>query len=74
MSTIPYFNKLVHKGLRTKDGNVIGTIIAVDSSYITVRGRRIFQFPTQFIDLYNGREVFLSIDTNEVYKYKILTN
>ena len=74
MSTIPYFNKLVHKGVRTRDGNVIGNVIAADNGYITVRGRRIFQFPVQFIDLYNGREVFLSIDTNEVYKYKIFTN
>ena len=71
MSTIPYFNKLVHKGVRTNDGNVIGNVIAVDSGYLTVRGKRIFKFPVQFIDLYNGKEVFLSIDTNEVYKYKI---
>ncbi len=74
MSTIPFFNKLVRKGVRTKDGNVIGNVIAADIGYITVRGRRIFQFPVQFIDVYNGREVFLSIDTNEVYKYKIFTN
>ncbi len=71
MSTISYFNKLVHKGVRTKDGNILGNVIAADSAYITVRGRRIFQFPVQFIDLYNDTQVFLSIDTNELYKYKI---
>ena len=71
MSTIPYLNKLIQKGVRTKDGNDIGNVIAADSGYITVQGKRIFKFPIQFIDLCNGREVFLSIDTNEVYKYKI---
>ena len=71
MSTIPYFNKLIHKGVRTKDGNNIGDVIAADSGYITVQGKRIFKFPIQFIDLCIDREVFLSIDTNEVYKYKI---
>lgn len=74
MSTIPYLNKLIHKGVRTKDGNDIGNVITVDSGYITVQGKRIFKFPIQFIDLCNGRDVFLSIDTNEVYKYKIFTN
>ena len=74
MSTIPYFNKLIHKGVRTKDGNNSGDVIAADSGYITVQGKRIFKFPIQFIDLCNSREVFLSIDTNEVYKYKIFTN
>jgi hypothetical protein len=74
MSTIPYLNKLIHKGVRTKDGNDIGNVIAADSGYITVKGKRIFKFPIQFIDLCNGRDVFLSIDTNEVFKYKIFTN
>lgn len=71
MLTIPDFNKLVHKDVRTKDGNDIGNVIAADSGFITVQGRRIFKFPVQFIELHNSREIFLSIDTNEVYKYKI---
>jgi len=71
MSTIPYLNKLVHKGVRTRDVNDIGNVIAADNGYLTVQGKRIFKFPVQFIELCSGREVFLSIDTNEVYKYKI---
>ena len=49
----------------------IGNVIAVDNTHITVQGKRIFKFPTQFIDLYNGSEVFLNISTDELSKYKI---
>ena len=30
------------------------------------------KLPIQFIDLYNGSEVFLNISTDELPKYKIL--
>ena len=71
MSSIHDLDRLVRKGVRTNDGSDLGNVIAVDNIYITVQGKRIFKFPTQFIDLYNGSEVFLNISNNELSKYKI---
>lgn len=71
MASLYDLDRLVHKGVRTKDGNDLGNIIATDEVYITVQGRRIYKFPTQLIDLYNGSEVFLNITTDELPKYKI---
>ena len=71
MASIHDLDRLVRKGVRTKDGNDLGNVIAVNGTHITVQGKRIFKFPTQSIDIYNGDEVFLNISTDELSKYKI---
>ena len=71
LSSIYDLDLLVRKGVRTKDGSDLGNVIAVDNTHINVRGKRIFKFPTQFIDLYVRSEVFLNIFTDELSIYKI---
>ena len=71
MASITDLDRLVRKGVRTTDGIDLGNVIAVDETYITVQGKRIFKFPIQFIDLYNGSEVFLNIPPDDLSKYKI---
>ena len=71
MTSIYDLDRLIHKDVRTKDGNNLGNVIATDKAFITVQGRRIYKFPAQTIDLYNGSEVFLNISTDELPKYKI---
>ena len=71
MSSLHDLDWLVRKGVRTNDGSDLGNVIAVDDTHITVQGKRIFKFPTQSIDIYNGSEVFLNISTDELPKYKI---
>ena len=71
MSTIHDLERMVRKGVRAKDGNDLGNVIAIEGSNITVQGRKILKIPSEFIDLYNGSEVFLNLDTKEAYKYKI---
>jgi hypothetical protein len=51
MSSIHDLDRLVRKGVWTNDGSDLGNVIAVDNTHITVQGKRIFKFPTQFIDL-----------------------
>ena len=68
MASIHDLDRLVRKGVRTKDGNDLGNVIAVNDTHITVQGKRIFKFPTQSIDIYNGSEVFLNISTDELSK------
>jgi hypothetical protein len=71
MASIHDLDRLVRKGVRTNDGSDLGNVIAVDNTHITVQGKRIFKFPTQSIDIYNGSEVFFNISTYELPKYKI---
>ena len=71
MASIYDLDRLIHKDVRTKDGNDLGNVIATDKAFITVQGRRIYKFPAKTIDLYNGSEVFLNISTDELPKYKI---
>jgi hypothetical protein len=58
MASIHDLDRLVRKGVRTKSGNDLGNVIAVNNTHITVQGKRIYKFPTQSIDIYNGNEVF----------------
>ena len=74
MASITDLDRLVRKGVRTTDGSDLGNVIAVDEAYITVQGKRIFKFPVESIDLYNGSEVFLNIPSEELSKYKIYWN
>jgi hypothetical protein len=71
MASVYNLERMVHKGVRTKDGTDLGNIIATDEANITVQGRRIYKIPAQLIDLYNGSEVFLNISSDELPKYKI---
>ena len=36
MASIYNLDRLVHKGVRTKDGNDLGNVIAIDEAYITL--------------------------------------
>jgi hypothetical protein len=71
MTAIHDLDRLIHKGVRTSDGYDLGNVIAVTDEYIMVQGKRIYKFPNNLVDLYNGNEVFLNIPTSELHNYKI---
>ena len=71
MASIHDLDRLIHKGARTNDGFDLGNVIAITGEYITIQGKKIYKIPINFIDLYNGSEVFLNIPTNELNNYKI---
>jgi hypothetical protein len=71
MASIHDLDRLIYKGARTNDGSDLGNVIAVTGEYITIQGKKIYKIPINFIDLYNGSEVFLNIPTNELNNYKI---
>jgi hypothetical protein len=71
MASIHDLDRLIYKGARTNDGSDLGNVIAVTGEYITIQGKKIYKIPINFIDLYNGSEVFLNIPTNELHNYKI---
>lgn len=61
-----------HKWIRSKDENDLGNLIANYEKYITLQGKRIYKIPMECINMYNGNELFLSINYDELYKYKTL--
>jgi len=72
MSIVQDWSKIINKCVRTKDGSDIGNLIANDQKSVTVHGKRIFKIPMECVDMYKGSELFLNIDFDEVYRYKIL--
>ncbi|MDR4511495.1 MAG: hypothetical protein MRJ93_07295 [Nitrososphaeraceae archaeon] len=67
-------NNLVHMSVRTKDGSDLGKVIAVDNRDITVGGKKTFKFPIELIEQFKKNNVFVNINTNEIYRFKIPKN
>ena len=44
MSSIHDLDRLVRKGVRTKDGSDLGNVIAVDNTHITVKVKEFLNF------------------------------
>jgi hypothetical protein len=62
MSSIVHWDRLIHKGVRSKDMQDMGNVIAIDDQSITMmQGRHEFKMPRSCVDDFNGSEVFLNI-------------
>ena len=66
MSSIVHWDRLIHKGVRSKDMQDLGNVIAV----LTMQGRHEFKLPRSCVDDFNGSEVFLNITEKEAQTYK----
>ncbi len=66
------WDRLILKGVRSKENEDVGNIIAIDDQNITIMmGRHEFKLPKSFVDYYNGSEVFLKIPLSEIYQKEI---
>jgi len=71
MSSIVHWDRLIHKGVRSKDMQDMGNVVAIDDQSITMmQGRHEFKMPRSCVDDFNGSEVFLNITEGEAQKYK----
>jgi hypothetical protein len=71
MSSIVHWDRLIHKGVRSKDIQDMGNVIAIDDQNITMmQGRHEFRMPKSRVDDFNGSEVFLNITESDAQKYK----
>jgi hypothetical protein len=71
MSNIIHWDRLIHKGVRSKDMQDMGNVIAIDDQSVTMmQGRHEFKMPISCVDDFNGSEVFLSITESDAQKYK----
>jgi hypothetical protein len=74
MSGIVHWDRLIHKGVRSKDTQDMGNVIAIDEQNITtMQGRHEFKLPRSCVDEFNGSEVFLNISESDAQKYKTVT-
>ena len=70
MSNIIHWDRLVHKGVRSKDMQDMGNVIAIDDQSVTMmQGRHEFKMPSCVDDFY-GSEVFLNITENDAHNTK----
>jgi hypothetical protein len=74
MSNIVHWDRLIHKGVRSKDSQDMGNVIAInDQNITTMQGRHEFKLPRSCVDEFNGSEVFLNISESDAQKYKTVT-
>ena len=70
--TIVDWDRLILKGVRSRENEDVGNIIAIDQEYITIMmGRHEFKLPKESVDYYNGSEVFLRVSLPEIYNKEI---
>ena len=68
------WDRTVHKNVRSKDMQDVGTVIAILGDAITIlQGtKREYQVPKSHVEGFNGSEVFLDLSFNDILKsYKV---
>ena len=68
------WDRIVHKNVRSSDGQDAGNVDAVDSDsvvIITEGARREYKISKTQVDGFNGAEVFLKLTIDELEKYRV---
>jgi hypothetical protein len=67
------WDSVIHKGVRTKDGEPIGYIAADDEEFIYVLSSsfREYRIPKSHVMTFDGSVVLLDLEFGEVSRYKI---
>ena len=70
---ILYWERVIHKNVRSSDGRDIGNIISEAGDNFTVMqgASREYSIPKSVVDGFNGSEVFLAVPYKEVMMYKV---
>ncbi|HET7345342.1 MAG TPA: hypothetical protein VFJ05_05685 [Nitrososphaeraceae archaeon] len=68
------WDRIVHKNVRSKDGQDAGNIDAVDADsivIITEGARKEYKLLKSQVEAFNGAEVFLKLTIAELEKFKV---
>ena len=69
---IQNWDRLVLKGVRSSDNDVMGNIIAIDKdSLFLMTGRHVFKIPQSFVQGFNGSEVLLNVPSSDVLRLEL---
>ena len=72
--TIVNWEDIVHKNVRSKDGQDAGNVDAIEGNTVVITSegdRQEYNVPKSEVDGYNGAEVSLKITFGELRKYKV---
>ena len=73
-SAVLNWDNIVHKNVRSKDGQDAGNVDATDADsvvIITDGAREEYKIPKSQVDGYNGAEVLLKLTLSELEKYRV---
>jgi hypothetical protein len=68
------WDRIVHKNVRSRDGQDAGNVDALDADsivIITEGARKEYKLPKSEVDGFNGAEVFLKLSIAELEKFKV---
>ena len=65
------WDRIVHKNVRSSDGQDSGNVDADSVVIITDGARKEYKIPKSQVDGFNGAEVFLKLSFGELEKYRI---
>ena len=68
------WDRIVHKNVRSRDGQDAGNVDAVDADsivIITEGARKEYKLPKSQVDAFNGAEVFLKSSIAELQRFKV---
>ena len=68
------WDRIVHKNVRSRDGQDAGNVDAVDADsivIITEGARKEYRLPKSEVDGFNGAEVFLKSSIAELEKFRV---
>jgi hypothetical protein len=67
------WDRVIHKNVRTKDGEPLGYIASEDQDFIVIlsSGFREYKIPKPRVQAFDGSQVFLDLEFGEVGRYKI---
>jgi hypothetical protein len=67
------WNSVIHKNVRTKDGEPLGYIASEEKAFILIlaSGFREYKIPKPHVEAFDGSQVFLDLEFGEVSRYKI---
>jgi hypothetical protein len=65
------WSQVIHKGVRTADGNPVGNIAAEDGDAITVLAprSRVYSIPKSSVQKFDGSEVRISLNLADLRNY-----
>jgi hypothetical protein len=66
------WNSVIHKNVRTKEGEPLGYIASEDNAFILILspGSREYRIPKPHVEAFDGSQVFLDLEFGEVGRYK----
>ena len=67
------WDRVIHKGVRTKDGLPVGNIASEEPDYIVILGgrSRVYKIPKIHVESFDGSQVLVDVLAKEILNYRV---